>query len=406
MQVDIQDLSEVEKIVSVRVSAGEVAKEREKTLRRFQAESQIKGFRPGKVPFAILEKHYGESISHELKRHLVDKHTSKILTERGFVPLVEPIVQRAELEDGKDFAFEMRLSIRPTLAVSESHYKGLVLSHPDFSATDEECAREVEALRERAGNLEPMPAETPLGPESVGIVDFEGSIDGKPFSGGKGENQVVELGKKRLLPDFEAALCGLKAGGEKTFSLVFPEDYFSQAIRGKEAVFKVKLHEVKCKVLPALDDEFAKDMGDYDSLAALQEAVRKRIGEEKQRAYRGKFYDQIVDHLIANVPCPLPQTLVEREKAASDRPKEDAEKRLKADIILQEIGRLEKLSVEVSDIEARIMQIAMGARKKPQEVLAYYQEHRLLPQLHMQILLEKTLEKILEYGQLKLEAKK
>lgn len=411
MKVDIKEPSEVERQLHIEVSAEEMAREREITLKAVQKKASVKGFRPGKVPFQVLEKLYEHDIDHDLKDRVLLERSRKIFRDHSLIPIGRAIVEHLEFEKGKALIVDLKVEVKPKLSFDDSLYKGLKLTHPSFVASPEELEAELARLQERHAALEPVAEGTALCPGLVALIDFEGHMGGNPFPGGTAKAQMVELGKGRMLPDFENALHGLKNGDTTSIDLTFPEDYFGVELRGKQAVFKIIVHDVKKKNLPLLDDEFAKDLGTHQTLSALKEDLGKQIAVHKKQAFKLNFYDQILTQLTQAVQCPVPPSLLAQEKnmlaesrrghAHSDGDEDltaEAMKRIRGDFILEQIAEKESCQVEAQDLENRVREIAMTNRQSPMEVINYYKQHQLFPYLNFQVLIQKALDKVVDYA--------
>ena len=392
-KVEVTDKSDIEKEIHIELASDEMKTEREKTLRHLQKTASVKGFRKGKVPFSVLEKVYADRIDYELTDRVIQERIAQALRDNEFVPVVRPSLNGFTYSKDAPLSFTVKLDIKPKLEFAEAVYKGLSLSRPDTSATADELSAELDRLRDQHAQLEPLEGQVRLETGLVAIIDFEGTLDGKPFQGGSATNFTVEVGKGRLLPDFETALLGMTVGERKEFPLHFPADYASAELQGKTASFVVTVAEIKKKNLPQLDDEFAKDIG-QESLSALKDDVVRRIAEHKERASRGTLYSQVIDQLTSNINVPVPQVLVDREKEATGRSEEDAVKRLKSDFILEVVARHQNCQIDETDLERKVKELALMNRVPVAEVVEYYRKNELFPYLQFQILSEKALEYI------------
>lgn len=405
MKVDVKEISEVEKEVKIEIPADDIAKEREKTIGDLQKKVSVKGFRKGKTPASVLEKMYADRIDYELTERVIQEKISAVLEEHRFVPVVRPALNNVEYAKGQPFSFGFKVDIKPTLDFSSDLYSRLKLSRPDPAATDEEVAAELARLQDRQAALVPVDEGTALAKGLVAIIDFEGTIDGKPFSGGSATNFSVEVAQGKMLPEFDNALPGMTVGEKKTISLHFPEEYPAAELKGKDAQFVITLQDIKRKSLPALDDEFAKDL-EAESLAALKERIAAGITEQKEKMSRPILYQRVIDILQEKIQCPIPTALLEREKQMTGRSEEEAAKRLKADFILEAVARQQNCTLNEDDLQRKVQELAAANRISIVEVVEYYRKNDLFPYLQFQILAEKALENIIGQAEITVEASK
>lgn len=403
MKVEIQDISDVEKVMRIVLDTDELSQERKKTVNQLQKKVEIKGFRRGKVPFAIIEKNYGDRVDYELSERLLQTYSGKALKDAGYVPVVQPEVTDLKHEKEAGFRFEMKVSLRPTVVLDETVYRGLPLKKAPIVADDTEIDAAIDQMRSSFAELDPVSDGTSIASRDkteaplVAVIDFAGTRNGVPFSGGSAEGQLVEIGAGRFLPDFESQLHGMKIGDEKTFDLTFPTDYAAEELRGQTVQFKVKLVDLKQKRLPNLDDDFAVDCGS-ENLQALREKVRARLVEQKEAEARGPLYEAIIDQLTSRVTFNVPQALVLREQEMGKRTEEEAIKRLRGDFILETIAMREKLEVEPQDFERKIVELSHVYGRPPQEVLKEFMDRKMMPYLQFRILAEKALAHVLDHA--------
>ena len=277
----------------------------------FKKESKkyaVPGFRKGKAPRKMVEAMYGAEVFYEdAIEEAYPAAYSAALEEAGIEPVAYPKLEIQEV--GKDgFTFKAVVTVKPEVKVKD--YKGMTAPKADVQVTDADVKAELKTYIDRASRLVTVDREAKKG-DTV-VIDFEGFLEGKPFEGGKGENFSLELGSHTFVPGFEEQLVGVKAGDEKDLDITFPEDYHKD-LAGKAVVFKVKVHEVKEKEIPALDDEFAKDVSEFDTLKDLKADLKKKITEERQKAANQAFEDALMEQVAENITADVPDAMVEAQ---------------------------------------------------------------------------------------------
>ena len=304
----VTELPESRVRVEAEVPAAEVNKRVEQAARGLARGMRVPGFRPGKAPAPVVIKRIGrEAVLDEAVRESIGGWYTAVIEAAKVVPVGEPDLDLSALPgEGEPLKFAIEIGVRPPAKLGD--YKGLEVPRRDAAASDEAVDEEVERLRERSAKLETV--ERPAGRGDFVVMDFAGSVDGTPFAGGEGRDQMVELGSGRLVPGFEEQLEGAGAGEERTVKVTFPEDYQAEELAGKEAEFAVTVKEVKAKDLPELDDEFAEEAG-FDTLEELRDDIRSRISEAESSRVEAEFREAALDAAVANATVDVPEALVE-----------------------------------------------------------------------------------------------
>ncbi|MEQ2526910.1 trigger factor [Bacillaceae bacterium CLA-AA-H227] len=272
----------------------------------------VPGFRKGKMPRAMFEKRFGvESLYQDAIDILLPEAYTKAIDEAGIEPVDRPEIDVEQVEQGKSLIFKATVTVKPEVKLGE--YKGLEVEKVDTEVTAEDVEAELKSLQERHAELVVKENEKAVDGDTV-VMDFEGFVDGEAFEGGQADNYSLVLGSGQFIPGFEEQLVGTAAGEEKEVEVTFPEDYHAAELAGKNAVFKVKLHEVKGKVLPELDDEFAKDADDeVETLDALKEKIKTRLEDNKKHEAEHSVRDAVVEKAAENAEIDVPEVLVENE---------------------------------------------------------------------------------------------
>jgi trigger factor len=305
---NVTELPESRVRVEAEVPAAEVAKRVEQAARGLARGMRVPGFRPGKAPAPVVIKRVGrDAVLDEAVRESIAGWYTAAIEDAKVVPVGEPDLDLSALPgEGEPLKFAIEIGVRPPAKLGD--YKGLEVPRRDADASDEAVDEEIERLRERSAKLETV--DRPAGRGDFVVMDFAGSVDGTPFAGGEGRDQMVELGSGRLVPGFEEQLEGAGAGEERTVKVTFPEDYQAAELAAKDAEFAVTVKEVKAKDLPELDDEFAEEAG-FDTLEELRDDIRSRISESESSRIEAEFREAALDAAVANATIEVPDALVE-----------------------------------------------------------------------------------------------
>ena len=303
----------------------------------------IPGFRKGKAPMQIVEKYYGKEIFYEDAFNEVAQNAlEEAIAENKLEIVARPEIEDVkQMEKGKDLIFTVVLQTKPEAELGK--YKGIEIPKIEYNVTDKDINHELEHMQEHNSRLISID-DRPVEKGDIVTIDFEGFADGKAFEGGKAENYELEIGSNTFIPGFEDQIIGMKLEEEKDINVKFPKEYFSKDLADKDATFKVKVNEIKKKELPKLDDEFAKDASEFDTLDELKEDIKKRL--EKQNKDREKYETEeaVVKALCENVKVDIPSGMIETEV---DRMYKDFENRLlyqgaKLEQYLKMIGKTEE----------------------------------------------------------------
>jgi len=398
MKFDVEELGATRRKIMVTIPAEDVDRALDKAYSQLNQEVKVDGFRPGKTPRSILEKRYAQSVEADVVERIIPAYFYKALSDAAIIPVDEPEFEEKEfkLSKGSPLSFTATVDIRPDFPLEG--YKGLEVKDEKVEVTEEELSAALEDIRESHSTLETVTDERLSVKDDFVVIDFEGFVEDKPLPGGKAENYPLQLGSGQFIPGFEEQLEGLKAGEQKDVTVTFPVDYKSKDLAGKPAVFKITLKEIKKKVLPVLDDEFAKDAGAGDTLADLKERVKADIMGYKEKSKSMHLKEQIRKQLTAKFSFELPASLVEREtrslvvrrhqelmqtgQSASEAGRElkeyetlartKAEEMVKAALILGAISDKENLHVSDADLEGGIRKLAAETGYMPDKIKELY----------------------------------
>ncbi|WP_391557294.1 trigger factor [Robertmurraya sp.] len=387
MSVKFEKLEGNQGVLTVEVDAAKVNEGLDAAFKKVVTKVNVPGFRKGKMPRAMFEKRFGvESLYQDAIDILLPEAYANAIEESGIDPVDRPEIDVEQIEKGKSFIFKATVTVKPEVKLGE--YKGLEVEKVETEVTDEDVANELKTLQERQAELVVKEEGKAENGDTV-VMDFEGFVDGEAFEGGKAENYSLELGSGQFIPGFEEQLVGLAAGEEKDVEVSFPEEYHATELAGKPAVFKVKIHEVKGKELPELDDEFAKDVDEeVETLDALKEKIKNRLVDSKKHEAEHHVRDTVVDKAAANAEIDLPAVMIDTEvdrmmqefeqrlqmqgmnlelyfqfsgqdeNALREQMKEEGEKRVRVSLTLEAIAAAENLEVSEEDVDAELNKMA------------------------------------------------
>ena len=310
MNVTVNEVDQHKVTLHIEVPAAEAKKGAAAAVKNLANKVNIPGFRKGKAPRMILESFLGKDVvKEEIKEAIITKAYNDALNEKEIVPVTDPDIKVIEEEKGKDFVFDATLTKKPEVKLGE--YKGIKAAREAAEVTDEQVAAELAKLQKAHSKLVVAPEGTELSKDDFAIIDFKGTVDGEAFEGGEGKSYPLQIGSGSFIPGFEDQLIGLKAGDEKDVKVTFPEDYFEKKLAGKEAVFAVKVNDVKRSEVPAIDDEFAKEAGKFDTLDALKEDIRKRLESQAHFQAVEKFNSDVLKAAVDNAEVDIPDVMVD-----------------------------------------------------------------------------------------------
>ena len=420
MKTSVEEISSIKKKVFIEIPEDQVNKEVESFYKDLGKKAKIKGFRPGKVPRNILERYFKDYVKTEVVQKLIQDTYPQALSEIDLQPVSPPVIDPGEFEGGKSFQYSAVIEVKPDIKLEG--YTGLKIEGKKEEVKDEEVEERLRALQNLHANLKTISEARPIQAGDFVIVDYEASMGGKPLEGGKAIDFTVEVGSGQFIPALEEKLIGLKPEEEKEIEVSFPEDYGYQKWAGKTISFHVKIKEIKEKILPPLDDEFAKDLGDYSSFEELKAKLKGEIEKEKELVLERQLKDQVVDQLLEANPFEVPESLVEEQTKAmvsdtklklaaqgvvlknlgvtEEKLQEDykamAQKQVKTFLILDKIASQEGIAVTDEEADDRLKEMAERMHQKFDVVKRYYEKNGLLPEVKAGIIRDKILNFLLE----------
>ena len=271
----------------------------------------IPGFRKGKAPMAIVEKQYGPEIFYEdTFNEIVPEEYERELKENNIEAVSRPEIEVKQMGKGQDLIFTAVVQTKPEVKLGK--YKGIELKKIEYNVTDEDIEHELGHMADRNSRLVTV-EDRPVENGDITVIDFEGFVDGVAFEGGKAENHELTIGSDTFIPGFEDQIIGMKTGEEKDINVKFPEEYFSEELKGKDATFKVKLHEIKKKELPELNDDFAKDTSEFDTLEELKKSIKEKLEEENKNKAKYETEDAAIKAVSDATEVEIPSGMIETE---------------------------------------------------------------------------------------------
>jgi trigger factor len=299
-------------VLTIEVEAAKVNEGLDAAFKKVVKQVNVPGFRKGKMPRGMFEKRFGvESLYQDALDFILPEAYAKAIEETGIDPIDRPEIDVEQMEKGKDLIFTAKVQVKPEVKLGD--YKGLEVEKVDAEVKAEDVEAELTSLQEKQAELV-VKEEGKAEEGDTVTMDFEGFVDGEAFEGGQAENYSLELGSGQFIPGFEEQLIGAAAGEEKEVEVTFPEEYHAAELAGKAATFKVKLHEIKTKELPALDDEFAKDADEeVETLAELKEKIEKRLQESKKNEAETAVRETLVEKASENAEVEIPEVMVNSE---------------------------------------------------------------------------------------------
>jgi trigger factor len=419
MKAVVEDIGTLKKKISIEVSPEAVDKELARAIAEISKTAKIPGFRPGKAPKAVVEKHYGDEVRSEVMQRLVSDHYLLTLEQNNLNPVDVPqISDVSPLAKGAPLTFVATVEVRPVIELGS--YDGIEVKEQSLEVTDAELNETLDRLREMYAQLEVVEGR-PLDKTDTAVIDFEGFDEsGKSIEGAKATDHMLALGENSLIPGFEEQLVGMNKGETRKIKVTFPKDYSSAALAGKDADFTVTLKEIKKKVLPELNDDFAKDIGGDKSLDELKAGIKKDLELRKRDEQASAQREELLSKLIDSHTFDVPPGMVERELQAMMRKQATrmarqgmdvksfdaakfieehkvlSEQRVKGVLILDTIADKEKVEIGEAEITSAIAAMARSSKQPVEAIRKYYDSvDGGLDNLRSSLVQEKTLNLLL-----------
>ena len=386
----------------------------------------IPGFRKGKAPIKMVEKQYGVQIFYEdAFNEVAPIAMEEAVKENNLEVVSRPEIDIKQMEKGKDLIFTATVQTKPEVKLGK--YKGIEIKKIEYKVEDKDIEHELGHMQERNARLVTV-EDRPVQKDDTAVIDFEGFVDGIAFEGGKAENHELVIGSNTFIPGFEDQIIGMKTGEEKDINVKFPDEYFSKDLAGKDATFKVKLNEIKVKEMPNLDDEFAKDVSEFDTLEELKKSIQEKLEEENKTREKHETEDNAIQAVCDGVEVEIPNGMIEMEidnavrdietrlsyqgmkleqylqmmgKTMSEFRKEyeeQAQKSVKTRLVLEAVAQAAKIEVTEEEINAKLKEMAEKYNKKEDELK---DNEQLKNYIKENLKAEKTVNYIVENAKIK-----
>ena len=407
--------------IEVEVAADEVAKSFRSVLKRYQKLARIPGFRPGKVPESVLRSRFGSSIREDVVEAVLPQHFREAIAKANLRPVSQPQVANLELEEGKPLRFKAVFEVLPEISVEG--YQDVKVEKPDTELTDAEFDAELDRIRDSHSTMETVSEDRGLEDGDYAHISFKGQLQGEAEAEGQapapieGADVNVEIGGKDTVEAFSSALRGAKPGQELKFEVTYPEDFGQKRLAGKTVAYDVEVKEIRRKVQPALDDAFAKELGDYESIEDFKQKLREHLASEKKQRLMMETRNRLVDALVQRFQFPVPESLVQnqidtrlerglRALAAQGMRTEDMRKmdfarlregqresavnEVKGSILLDRIADAEKIEVPDDEVERELQVISLQTREPIETLRERLTREGNLARIREQLRREKT----------------
>jgi trigger factor len=407
-------------VLEVEVDAERVTEALDKAFKKVSAKVNVPGFRKGKVPRSIFEAKFGvESLYQDALDFILPEAYVQAVEETGIDPVDRPEVDVEQFGKGQVLKFKAKVVVKPEVTLG--NYKGLEVKTEEAAVTDEEIAAELTKLQQRHAELVVIEEGAAQNGDVVSI-DFEGFVEGEAFEGGKAEKYSLELGSNSFIPGFEEQVVGMVIDEDKDITVTFPENYHSEDLKGKEALFKVRLHDIKRKNLPELDDEFAKDVSEFDTLDEYKEDIKKRLQERKEQDQQASKETAVVEQAAAAAEIEIPASMVDaeldvmvkeferrlrsqgmtldiyfqfsgqNEDVLKEQMKEDAVKRVRNNLVLEAIAAAENITASDEEVDAELEKYAQSYQKPVEELRSIFASNGSLEGLKGDLVVKKTVD--------------
>ncbi|MDQ0090835.1 trigger factor [Paenibacillus anaericanus] len=411
-------------VLEVEVEAERVSVALDKAFQKVAKKANVPGFRKGKVPRPIFEARYGvESLYQDAIDILLPEVYGEAIDQVEIFPVDRPEVDVEQFGKGETFKFKAKVTVKPEVQLGD--YKGIEVPAQNLEVSDEELGQELERLQQRHAELVVLDEEAAQNGDTV-VIDFDGSVDGVPFEGGKAERYSLELGSNTFIPGFEEQVVGLATGDFKDVTVTFPEAYQVAELANKEAVFAVKVHEIKRKQLPALDDEFAKDVSEFDTLEEYKEDLKKQLLARKEKEGLSVREGIVVDKVGDNAEVEIPEAMVQSEvqnmvrdfdnrlhsqgmnlemflnfsgqtiEDLQEQMKGDAQKRVRNNLVLEAIAKAEGIVATEEEINKEVADMAVAYKRSAEDILNILAANGSLNSLNEDVTLRKTIQFLIE----------
>lgn len=425
MNVTTENIENQQVVLTIEEDAAELDKALKRAVKRISNQVSIPGFRKGKAPRKIVERHVGkDALMEEAFGLLAPKAFDNALEQEKIVPVSRPKTEVVTLEEGKNVVFKVTMTPEPEVKLGQ--YKGLEIEKDKAEVSDEDVDKQVENLRNRQAKMVDAPEGAEVKNGDFTTLDFKGFVDGEAFDGGEGKDYPLQIGSNSFIPGFEDQLVGAKIGEEREVKVTFPEEYHAEDLAGKDAVFKCTIRSIKNRELPELDDEFAKKASTFQTLDELKKDIREKLQLNREREVENKYRADAIDAATDNAEVDIPPVMVDDRVTAMlqqmamrleqqgmnfeqylkyagtdvaklrEQYRETAQKNVKTDLVLDAVAKAENIKVEDQDLNAEVAVMAAAYGAKPEEVAKIIKEQGRIGDLASTVLHRKSAQFIID----------
>ncbi|NLP36906.1 MAG: trigger factor [Firmicutes bacterium] len=429
--VKLEKIDESKVALEIEVDEETLAGALDQAYKKVVKQISLPGFRKGKVPRFVLESRFGPEILYEdAIEIMVPPAYEQAVKETGIEPIAQPAIDLVQLEKGKPFIFKATVEVKPEVKLGE--YRGLEATRQIREITEEDVEKNLQQMRQQHVKLHVV-EDRSLEMGDVAVIDFTGYIDGEPFDGGQGEGYSLEIGSNTFIPGFEPQLVGMNIGEEKEIEVTFPEDYHSEEVAGKDAVFKVKLNEIKSKEIPELTDDFVQEISEFETVAELKADVLNKLKEQEEERADSEVKFALIDAVTEASEVKVPEILIENQldvmmadlerflrmqgltmekylefsnKTVEDlrqEQREDAEKLVKKDLVLEAIMKKEGIAATDEEIQERIKTIAENYKQDEEAIRELLTVQGQMDALRHELTYSKTIDFLVEEAKITTE---
>ncbi|RCX13541.1 trigger factor [Anaerobacterium chartisolvens] len=395
MNVKVENVEKNVVQLDIEVDAAKFESGMQKSFLKNAGRFSIPGFRKGKAPRKMIERYYGEQVLYEDAINFICPEAyDEAVAQNGIFPVDRPEIDIKQIGEGQNLIFTAKVAVKPEVEIGE--YKGIEVGKIEVHITDEDVENELAKIAEKNARMVSV-EDRPIQNGDTATINFEGFVDEEAFEGGKGEDYPLVIGSGQFIPGFEEQLVGLEAGAHAEVNVSFPEDYQSAELAGKAAVFKVDIKEIKLKELPALDDEFAKDVSEFDTLSEYKASLREKLTHEAKHKAEHETEDAIVNKVVENAVVDIPRPMIEKRIDSmiydfdmrlryqgldmerymqmmgmdSDTFRQQFSKRaegeVKSQLVIEKIGAIEGIATGEEEVDEEIKKMAEGYKQSEEE---------------------------------------
>jgi trigger factor len=420
MKVTVEDVSSVKKILHIVVPEDRVVRELDNAYKELKKTAKIKGFRPGKAPRSALERTYRKDVHNDVTSRLLQESFVEAIKETDLTLVGNPVIDPSELNDKGPYKYDATVEIKPE--IEDIVFKGLTLKKNLYQVTDEEMDAQLKMLQKNLTQQKPVSEDRGVKKDDFVLIDYEGFKDGEPFAETqKTENFTMKIGDGHISKTFDEKMIGMKPGDTRELEVNFPEDYFNDKLAGLELTFQVQLNEIREEILPEIDDELAKKLGQYETLDDLKKAITDNLNQGYAKRVEQELNEQIFKALIERTEFEVPESMIDHElegiieeaersfayheksmedlglskEVLSEKYRDTAEKKVRRYLVLDKIVAQENMTLTDQDIEDGFSEMARNFNQPLEEIKNYYKQNENKLEFFKHTLLEKNAVKLI-----------